>query len=85
MDPSGDCESVVPLVDLGPFDYDKAFLREQRHCACDATGCGGSAEVAEISLRRAGEELVGVITTATFLNERGARVPLGRVRFQRID
>jgi len=85
-----DAEHCRAEGDLGPVDCDKAFLCRMDHCECYEAGCAinGSASAefrsrAQLSLRRAGDELIGVVTNAIFLNERGARTPLGRIRFQR--
>lgn len=85
------------VVTEQPVDCDKAFLCSgfsdgpdvSGRCACDITGChrNGTSTVfsdsAILTLRRNGDELVGILTDALFLNSRGLRVPLGTVRFQR--
>jgi hypothetical protein len=75
-----------------PIDCDKAFLCKYDHCACNSSLCavnaGSSAEFrsrAELSLRRVGDELVGAVTNAVFMNPRGLATPLGRIRFHRAE
>jgi hypothetical protein len=52
-------------------------------CECSADGCRAVRELAEITVRRVGDVLVGIIGGHTFVNERHARAPLGRIVFQR--
>jgi hypothetical protein len=75
-----------------PVDCDKAFLCQYDHCACGATGCAinatNAAEFrsrAELSLRLVGDELVGVVTNAVFMNQHGLATPIGRIRFHRTE
>jgi hypothetical protein len=83
-DAQGNCE-MTPLDDLGPVDCDKAFLCDESvpRCDCYEVGCSTTLESAELSVRRVGDQLVGIVGGATFLNERHARAPLGRIVFER--
>jgi hypothetical protein len=78
-----------------PIDCNKGILCSTRRCECDASSCwanpdnvvgnpssvGGS--LAQLTLRRQGDELVGVLENTAFLNERNRLVPLGTLRFRR--
>jgi hypothetical protein len=79
-----------------PIDCDRLFLCTgligavpDGRCACTADGCfrnGLSTLYSDeviITLRRNGDELVGIISDAVFLNPRGLRTPLGAIRFRR--
>jgi hypothetical protein len=76
-----------PLEELGPVDCNKAFLCDDAapRCDCSESGCSISLATnqAELVVRRVGNELVGTIGGAAFLNERHARTSLGTIRFQR--
>jgi hypothetical protein len=82
---TGECELSRPSVDLGPVDCNKAFLCDDAapRCICTELGCGAAPDQAELVVRLVGDELVGVIGGAAFLNERHARTPLGTIRFRR--
>lgn len=80
-----------------PIDCNKGILCSTQRCECDESTCwanednildnlptiGGS--LAQLTLRRQGDELVGVLENTAFLNERNRLVPLGIVRFRRAE
>jgi hypothetical protein len=84
---TGECEPLEPIVEIGPVDCDRAFLcgDEAERCKCTEDGCWAGSVLAEITLRASGDELIGLISNATFLNERHARAPLGRIVFHRSE
>jgi hypothetical protein len=94
-DEAGQCVLRSSQLDQGaPVDCDKMFLCGQGsgvdnrgRCACSDESCWGefSHDLAIMSLRRSGDTLIGVINDGVFLNERGLRVQLGTVRFQRSE
>jgi hypothetical protein len=67
------------------------------YCDCDEVGCreagtfgreglpGQEVMRDQLRVRRSGAELVGIFEGTTFLNARNLRVPLGEVRFQRVE
>jgi hypothetical protein len=64
---------------------DKAFLcSSSDYCACSAEGCSAADTGSRLTVRRVGDELVGVFQNAVFANERNLRTPLGEVRLQRV-
>jgi hypothetical protein len=72
----------------GPVVYrmscDRIFLTS--FCSCTDTGCGvGPERASSLMLRTAGDSLIGVFYGATFLNARGLTLPIGEVRFRRVD
>jgi hypothetical protein len=90
---------AVPYEDgrVDVVNCDKLFLcgagqpPNNGRCACDSTGCFRNYltpvfdDTGILSLRRSGDELVGIITEGWFLNARGRRVPLGAIHFRRAE
>lgn len=65
---------------------DKLFMCAMDFCQCDSIGCYGPLpEQDGLVLRRDGDELVGAFIGVTFLNARNMKMPLGEVRFERVD
>lgn len=84
-DDNGNCEPFVPSKELGPIDCNKAFLCDVDYGRCDCFGgsCRADRETAQLTVRVAGNELIGVSEGAAFQNARHARAPLGVIHFQR--
>ena len=78
-------------VSLGAeqVDCNKYFLCASEICACNDRGCyyNGFRPQPEggLLLRRDGDTLIGVFSDAAFLNARQLPVPLGSVRFTRVE
>jgi len=86
-----ECEVVV--APLAVVNCDKLMLCERRYCECNSVACGAAGAVEglrtysvrdRLRVRRSGDELVGIFD-GTFLNARNYKVPLGEVRFQRVE
>jgi hypothetical protein len=91
LTPEQEAEIVAMGVSLlpEPVDCNKLFLC-RNVCECDETKCfyypyraGGMR--GDLQVRRVGDTLVGVFSQTAFLNERGLAVPLGTVRFTRVE
>jgi hypothetical protein len=83
-DPSDwiDCFDIGEPV--ASINCDKAFLcRTNDYCTCSADGCTATDSSSRLTVRRVGDELVGVFQNTVFVNERDLRAPLGEVRLQR--
>ena len=63
-------------------DCDKLYLCTHDFCACDADGCNAAPSRDSLTLRRVGNELVGVFDNVVLKNERGLNVPAGNVRLR---
>ncbi|HTV19294.1 MAG TPA: hypothetical protein VMG12_11500 [Polyangiaceae bacterium] len=64
---------------------DKVFLcKSNDYCTCSAEGCSATYTNSRLTVRRVGDELVGVFQNTVFLNDRNLRIPLGEVRLQRV-
>jgi hypothetical protein len=79
----------LSCLDVGePVTYvncDKVFLcNTNDYCTCTEEGCSATYTGSRLTVRRVGDELVGVFQNAVFVNERNLRVPLGEVRLQRV-
>jgi hypothetical protein len=76
---------------LAQVDCNKLFVCEQQLCECDSHTCRaagaivGSAGRDRLHVRRSGDELVGIFDGTTFLNARHYKLPLGEVRFRRVE
>jgi hypothetical protein len=76
---------------LAQVDCNKLFLCENQYCECDSHTCRaagayvGSAGRDRLHVRRSGAELVGIFDGTTFPNARNYKLPLGEVRFQRVE
>jgi len=79
----GQCiEAGQPVASI---NCDKVFLcRNNDYCTCTEEGCAATNTNSRLTVRRVGDELVGVFQDAVFVNERNLRVPLGEVRLQRV-
>lgn len=51
-------------------------------CSCTAEGCAAPRGEDRLSLRRVGDELIGVFDNTVFKNARGFNVPVGEVRLR---
>jgi hypothetical protein len=85
-DAAGHCAPPVQARELGPVDCNKAFLCDEAvpRCECNELNCSNTPELAELTVRPIGDELVGVIGGAAFQNARNARSPVGTLRFRRV-
>lgn len=71
------------LVDGGPVtqvNCDKVAICISGFCACNDAGCLAAPTAERLSVRRVGDELVGLFEGSVFKNARGLNVPLGEVR-----
>jgi hypothetical protein len=65
---------------------DKATMCVNNLCECNSGGCfANSSSNDRLTVRRVGDELVGLIENTNFKNARGLSTPLGEVRFQRVQ
>jgi hypothetical protein len=83
-----DPSDVAGCIEFGePVAYvncDKVFLcRTNDYCTCSEDGCTATDSGSRLTVRRVGDELIGVFQNTVFVNERNLRVPLGEVRLQR--
>lgn len=90
-------DELVECVDFGPsvvsVNCDKVFLCGGGFCECDSVACRERGAIGtegfdarkSLTVRRSGDELIGVFEGTTFLNARNLKVPLGEVRFQRVE
>jgi len=70
------------LVQVGAARRVRRLAAES--CTCTEEGCAATNTNSRLTVRRLGDELVGVFQDAVFVNERNLRVPLGEVRLQRV-
>jgi hypothetical protein len=80
------CIQQGPVI--GQASCDKTFLAGQ--CACSSSECFArgvfiAEVVSHLMVRRVGDTLVGAFKNAIFPNARNLPVPLGQVRFQRVE
>jgi hypothetical protein len=82
-----DALSAQVTHDFAPIDCNKGILCSTQRCECDASTCRANQDIslAQLTLRRQGDELVGVLENTAFLNERNRLVPLGTLRFRRVE
>lgn len=84
------------LPDFSNFDecYQEGEVVEQVNCdklatcgfcTCEDPGCFVTESNDRLTLRRIGDELVGLLENANFKNPRGLGTPLGEVRLQRVQ
>jgi hypothetical protein len=60
---------------------DKLFMCRAEFCECDSQSCNARPFTTDsLSVRRVGDELIGLFANTTFKNARGLNVPLGEVR-----
>jgi len=82
-----DCIRQGPVI--GQANCDKTFLAG--YCACSSSECWarglfiGEQVSTYLMVRRVGDALVGAFKNEIFLNARNLPVPLGQVRFQRVE
>lgn len=78
------CFDLVELSTTVTVDCDKFALCKNHQCACTSDHCeSGASSPGSIRLRRRGDELIGDIDGAEFLNARGLQITLGTIRFRR--
>jgi hypothetical protein len=82
-----ECMQQGPVI--GQASCDKTFLAG--YCVCDSSECWarnlfiGEWQSSYLMVRRVGDSLVGAFKNEIFLNGRNLPVPLGQVRFQRVE
>jgi hypothetical protein len=64
---------------------DKVTMCSNNFCACDSETCWAAESSDRLTLRRVGDELVGLLENTNFKNARGLNTPLGEVRLQRAE
>jgi hypothetical protein len=79
----GECYQEGEVVEQ--VNCDKVTMCINNFCACDAETCWASESNDRLTLRRIGDELVGLLENTNFKNARGLNTPLGEVRLQRVD
>jgi hypothetical protein len=81
-----DFSNIDTCVDIGEpvaqVNCDKLTICSNGFCECDETGCRAAFTTAQLSLRRVGNELVGLFENLSFKNGRGLNTPIGEVRLQ---
>lgn len=68
---------------MAQVSCDKLTMCMGGFCTCYEDGCLASSTDERLTVRRVGDELVGLIEKANFKNARGLSVPVGEVRFTR--
>lgn len=72
------CTGATPTQ----VNCDKLFICRADFCQCDSQSCNARWVTGDaLSVRRVGDELIGLFANTTFKNARGLNVPLGEVRF----
>lgn len=67
------------------INCDKSTMCASNFCSCDAERCWATDSNDRLTLRRIGDELVGLLENTNFKNPRGLGTPLGEVRLQRVE
>jgi hypothetical protein len=91
IDEFTECSEFPPSV--VSVNCDKLFLCGVGFCECDSVAChergaagtDGVDARRSLTVRRSGDEIIGVFDGTTFVNARNLKVPLGEVRFQRVE
>jgi hypothetical protein len=88
-DDAGQCFVVLADSTFEQVDCNKLFVCSTGFCNCTESGCGYTGanrrSSGRLILRRDGDTLTGVFTNTAFLNARQLPVPLGTVRFTRVQ
>jgi hypothetical protein len=84
-----DTSDPIDCFELGEpvasINCDKAFLCSTNdYCTCSEAGCTATDSNSRLTVRRVGDELVGVFQNTVFVNDRNLRTPLGQVRLRRV-
>jgi hypothetical protein len=79
----GECFQQGEAVEQ--VNCDKVTMCSNNFCSCDAETCWPTESNDRLTLRRVGNELVGLLENINFRNARGLNTPLGEVRFQRVE
>jgi hypothetical protein len=62
------------------LDCDKVTMCDAGFCTCASAGCDAQVTAERLTLRRVGDELVGLFQSTLFKNARGLNTTIGEVR-----